>query len=143
MRIRERQFGIARVVDCQGPLVGGDACADLRRALWPREADGTALVVVNLANVADVDCDGMLALGQADRAIRRAGGALRVAIPEDGRRPLTAERIRTLFDAFESVEDALADLRAAMARRRAAGLWACWPRVRAVLLRKMTRAGPF
>lgn len=130
-------------MDCRGALVGGDASAELRRALLPREADPTALVVVNLAQVADVDCDGMLALGQAERAIRRAGGAMRVAIPEEGRRLLVAERIRTLFDAFESVEDALADLRASMARRRAAGLWAWWPRVRTAVLRKMTRAGPF
>lgn len=130
-------------MDCQGPLVGGADSAALRRVLWPGEAHPPGLVVVNLARVAEVDYDGMFALAQADRAIRRAGGALRVALPVNRRRPQVSERIQTLFDAFDSVEEALADLRASMARRRAARLWEWWPRLWAALRCKVAKAGPF
>lgn len=115
MRISERQFGAARVFDFQGPLVGSEVQRLVKEALEPREQAGPELVVVNLARVADLDCDGMSALGLAERALRRKGGALRVALPDDGKRPLMNRRVRTFFDSFDSVEDALADLRAAMA----------------------------
>ena len=121
MRISERQFGAARVFDFQGPLVGSDARVTAEEALERHVQDartGPELIVVNLARVADVDCDGMSVLGRTERVLRRKGGALRVALPADGRRPLMTRRIRTFFDSFDSVEDALADLRASMARGR-------------------------
>lgn len=121
MRISERQFGAARVFDLQGALVGGAPTTDIQDAVearlraTPSEAT-PPLVVVNLARVAQLDCDGLCALGRAERAVRRAGGTLRVALPADrGMHPHAHERLRALFDAFDSVEDALADLRASMA----------------------------
>lgn len=143
MRIRERQFGNARVVDCQGPLVGDDDSAELRRVLLAGE-NQPGLVVVNLTRVDEVDCDGLFALAEADRAIRRAGGALRVAMPADRRhKPQLSERIHAAFDAFDSVEDALADLRASMARRPLARLRSWWLRASSAIGRKGGRAGPF
>jgi hypothetical protein len=68
--------------------------------------------------------------------IRKAGGALRVALPDDGMRPLMTRRVRAFFDAFDSVEDALADLRDSMVSRRApatavpAWLSAAWQTLR-------------
>jgi hypothetical protein len=118
MRISERQFGTARVLDVHGPLVGREAGAQIERAIEPHLQSRPAVIVVNLAKVADLDCDGVFALGLADRTIRRAGGALRLAMPEDGHGPRMLRRAGPLFDCFESVEDALADVRAAMGRRR-------------------------
>lgn len=141
MRMSERQFGTARVVDCQGPLVGDDT-AELKRVLLPREHP-PGLVVVNLTRVADVDYEGMFALAQADRAIRRAGGALRVAMPADRRGSQVSERIHAVFDAFDSVEDALADVRASMARRRTTRLGEWWLRIWSAMGRKGPGAGPF
>jgi len=118
MRISERQFGHARVFDFTGALVGPDASTRACQALRAHLQQQPGLVVVNLARVADVDCEALLVLGCAERAFRRAGGALRVALPDDGRRPLMSRRVRALFDPFDSVEDALTDLRDSMTTHR-------------------------
>ncbi|MGE3509674.1 MAG: hypothetical protein AB7N65_12415 [Vicinamibacterales bacterium] len=118
MRIRERQFGHARVFDFAGALVGPEASASACQALRTQLHRQPGLVVVNLARVADVDCEALLVLGCAERAFRRAGGALRIAWPDDGRRPLMSRRVRALFDPFDSVEDALTDLRVSMTTHR-------------------------
>jgi len=130
MRISERQFGTATVLDLHGPLVGQRASDQLAHAIEPHIQSGREVIVINLAKVPDADGDGLCALAKADRALRRSRGALRVALPESGPRSLTLRRAPALFDCFDSVEDALADIRASMGRgegsRFLALRWRAW-----------------
>lgn len=140
MRISERQFGTARVFEIQGALVAGAPAVAIQEAVEARLHTGSGnvrppLVVVSLARVPELDCDGLCALGRAERAVRKAGGTLRVALPANGgRHPAALEHVRALFDAFDSVEDALADLRASMSAPRvrlAEQLRRAWRHIRA------------
>src|SRR5262245_61032435 len=130
MRISERQFGAAAILDLHGPLLGPQAHDKLARALATHLQSGREVIVVNLTKVADADGDGLYALVRADQALRRRRRSLRVALPETGPRSLMLRRAPTLFDCFDSVEDALADVRASMGRgggsRFLALRWQAW-----------------
>ena len=130
MRISERQFGSARVLDLHGLLVGQQACEHLSRALEPHLQSRREVIVINLTKVPDADADGLHVLVKADMELRRAGGALRVTLPETGPRSLVFRRAPALFDCFDSVEDALADIRASMGRSQGSRFlalrWQAW-----------------
>lgn len=133
MRTSQRQFGLARILDLQGPFVGLSAIARVEQALASM-TPLPSLLVVNLALATELDDGVLCALGATERDVCRAGGAFRVALPRDGRLRDSAQQIRACFDCFDGVEDALADVRAAMRRplhRRALdrlGLCDAWPR---------------
>jgi STAS domain len=130
MRISKRQFGTAAILDLHGPLIGQQAHDQLARAMEPHLQSGREVIVINLTKVPDADGDAFYALAKADRALRRSRGALRVALPETGPRSLMLRRVPALFDCFDSVEDALADIRASMGRgegsRFFALRWQAW-----------------
>jgi hypothetical protein len=134
MRISQRQFGPARILDLQGPFVGLSAIVRVEQTLASM-IPLPSLLVVNLALATELDDGVLCALGAAERAVRRAGGAFRVALPPDARGRCSIRPIWALFDCFDCVEDALADVRASMGRplhRRAldrvTGLCDAWRR---------------
>lgn len=142
MRISERQFGSARVFDLHGQLVGRDANTLVTRALRPHLRSPADVIVINLAAVANLDCDGLYTLGKADRTLRRAGGSLRVALPEQGQGSLMFCKAQALFDCFDSVEEALDDVRASMGRGATYRLVALWWQVWADRLGQFLRRRP-
>ena len=105
MTIQERQMGSAVVLDLTGPLVGPRAVGLLEAAL--RKLAGRGLVVANLARVPSIDLGGMGALVEAFRTLRATGGVLRLAALTRRIHDLVViTRLLTVFDTYESVEDA-------------------------------------
>ena len=113
MHISQRQFGLARILDLRGPLVGLAAAERLDQAIAPLIRE-PSLLIVNVAQVTELDDEVLCVLGAAARDFRRNGGALRVAVSGGAPQGLVPRRLRVFFDCFDSVEDALADLRASM-----------------------------
>lgn len=114
MHISHRQFGRARILDVQGPLVGLAAAERLAQTLTPVIRESSSLLVLNLTPVTELDDEVLCVLGAAARDVRQRGGALRVAMSTGVMHGRLSRQIRAFFDCFDSVEDALADLRASM-----------------------------
>lgn len=118
MRIIERQFGTARVLDLHGPIVGLAAAEQVDQAIC-RLISERSILVVNLARVPEMDEHGLLLLRVAARLLRQQGAALRLALPSEPRAP-SITRLQSEVECFDAVEDALLDVRAHMV---GASLW--------------------
>jgi hypothetical protein len=134
MRISQRQFGSARILDLQGPFVGLSATARVEQALGSTPTP-PSLLVVNLALATELDEAVVRARAAGERDVRRAGGVFRVAVPPDAPVHGSIRRSPGSFNCFDSVEDALADVRASLGRplyrrasARVAALCATWRR---------------
>jgi hypothetical protein len=117
MHIRERPFGSTIVLEVHGPVIGSESGQRLGDAVIRHARADRPLVVVNLGRVLEIDLVGICALVLAERAVQRVGARLRVALAADrrSRHQQQLARLRALFDTFESVEDALSDVRRSMA----------------------------
>lgn len=113
MHISHRQFGRARILDVQGPLVGLAAAERLAQAIAPLIRE-SSLLILNLTPVTEFDDEVLCVLGAAARDVRHRGGALRVAVSTGATGGRLSRQVRAFFDCFDSVEDAVADLRASM-----------------------------
>ena len=108
MRIRERQFGEIVVLDLAGAIAGGKARAKIDEAVRRHNRAGTRIVVANLGGVRSVDLAGLSALVDAYRTMHMGGGVLRLAcVTKRLSDLLVITRLLTVFDTFDSVEDAV------------------------------------
>jgi anti-sigma B factor antagonist len=108
MRIGERRFGDAVVLDLAGAIVGGKARTAIDEAVRRHNRTGTHTLVVNLGGVPSMDLAGLSTLVDACRRIRQAGGVLRLAcVTKRIGDLLVITRLLTVFDTFDSVEDAV------------------------------------
>jgi anti-sigma B factor antagonist len=107
MRINQRQLGDVVVLDVAGPIAGHNAAEAVRSAVDGHSRPGSS-VVVNLARVPAVDLAGLSALVDSYSDMRRAGGVLRLAgITNRIHDLLVITRLLTVFEVFDSVEDAV------------------------------------
>jgi anti-sigma B factor antagonist len=108
MKISERRFGDAVVLDLVGPLAGAKAVALIDSAVRRHSRSGRPVVVANLGRVPLVDLAGLGALVEAYRMMREAGGVLRLAaITKRIHDLVVITRLLTVFDTFDSVEEAV------------------------------------
>jgi len=108
MRISERQVGDVVVLDLAGPLYGWQAAGVVGDAIRRHSRAGTHTVVVNLRRVGSVDCGGLGALVDGHNAMREAGGEMRLAaVTRRITNLLVITRLLTVFDTFDSVEQAI------------------------------------
>lgn len=108
MRIRERQFGTAAVLDLSGRIAGRGANGLLETAVHRHASEGRRVVVVNLGDVPGVDLGGLGALLSAYRVMRQVGGELRLAcLTKRIHDLIVITRLLTVFDTFDSVEQAV------------------------------------
>lgn len=108
MRISERQFGDVVVLDLAGPLTGGKPAAEVDAAVRRNSRAGKRIAVANLGSVPSVDLAGLGALVDAFRTMRAAGGELRLAnLTQRIHDLVVITRLLTVFDAFDSVEEAV------------------------------------
>jgi anti-sigma B factor antagonist len=108
MTITDRRFERAAVLDITGPITGRKAAAEIdaivRRHAWA----GVDVIVANLARVPIVDCAGLGALVDAYITMQHSRGAFRLACVTRRIHDLVViTRLITVFDTFDSVEDAL------------------------------------
>jgi anti-sigma B factor antagonist len=106
--ISERHRGDVVILDLIGPIAGREAAGVVAEAVRRQGRGGTQTVVMNLARVRSVDRDGMGALIEGDRAMREAGGEMRLASLNARIRQLMVHAgVLTAFDTFDSVEEAV------------------------------------
>jgi anti-sigma B factor antagonist len=108
MRIGERQFGDVVVLDISGPIAGANAVGMIDAALQRSRAAGRRNIVANLSKVPSVDLIGLEGLVGACRTMRKAGGELSLAgITNRIHDLLVITRLLTVFDTFDSIEEAV------------------------------------
>ena len=122
MRITERQLGDVAVIDLRGALAGPKAVELFDAAVRRHCRDGTRKVVANLGEVPSVDLAGLAAVdayGPADR-----GATLTLAcVTRRIHDLIVIARLVTVFDTFDSIDDACGTAAPPTARR--AGAAAC------------------
>ena len=107
MNISERQFEHAVVLDVTGPMTGRSAAAAIDAVAHRHARLGTRILVANLARVPSVDLAGLGALVDAHIAMRRAGGAFRLAcVTKQIHDLVVITRLVTVIDTFDSIDEA-------------------------------------
>jgi anti-sigma B factor antagonist len=108
MRITERQFGDAVVLDLHGPIIGPTAARMLVSAVCRSCRENVSTVVANLGGVRSVDIGGLGALLDAHMTTRQAGGTFKLACVTKRMHDLVViTRLLTTFDTYDSVMEAV------------------------------------
>jgi len=109
MQITERTVGDITVLDLQGKLTIDDGAALLRDKVASVVFQGQAKVILNLAGVGYMDSGGLGELVRSSRAAQKANGAVKLAnLTSRITDLLTITKLLTVFDTYDSEEQALA-----------------------------------
>jgi len=109
MRISERRVHGTTVLELHG-MFTGTAAELLDATVRQVTRGGPQRLVLNLRDVPSIDAAGLGALVAAYGAVRRSGGTFRLAhVGARVRTLLVVCRLVTVFETFDSVEDAVAD----------------------------------
>ncbi len=111
MWLTERGFANAAILDVHGSLTGTAASDLLQTTVRTHLAGGAPMLILNLADVSDIDTEGINALTALHAATRAFGPEVRIAGPPGD---LPSLPVRT----YPSVDDALTDIRGALERRQ-------------------------
>jgi anti-sigma B factor antagonist len=108
LRITERQVGDITVLELSGLLVLDDGDAVFRDAVNDLINRDRLFMVVNLADVTYIDSAGIGVLIGRYLGVKRRGGDMKLAnLTSRSHRVMTITHLLTVFDAFESVDDAI------------------------------------
>ena len=108
MRITERWLGDTTILDLQGPLTGPEGTERLGATVHRLNRAGRQQLVVNLEDVPSIDAAGLGALVDAYSVTTRNGGTLKLAhLAKRLHDLIVITRLVTVFDIFDSVEDAI------------------------------------
>lgn len=108
MKLIERQFGDATVLEMRGALTGPRAVEALDAAVHRLCRLGASSVVADMSRVPSVDLEGLGALVDAHRVFGRAGARFILAgITKRLHDLVVITRLVTVFDTYESVESAV------------------------------------
>ena len=108
MRVNERQFGDATVLDLAGPMVTPQADGMIKAAVRRQVRGGPRLVVINFGGVPSIDAAGLGELIAAFNTLQRVGGTLRLAcVPKRIRDVIEITHLTSILDIFDCVEDAV------------------------------------
>ena len=114
MNIRQRTIGEAAALDVTGRLVLGEQPEDglLRETIVELLHNGQRDIIVNLDGVSQVDTSGLTALVGAHLIVAQRNGRVKL-VNSNGRvrRVLSATRLDTIFEVFDTERDALASFR--------------------------------
>lgn len=121
MRITERQFGDVVVLDLRGAIAGPKAVEMLDAAVRRHCRGSARTVVANLGGVPSVDLAGLGALADAHMALQQASGIFKLACVTKRIDDLVViTRLLTVFDTYDSVEEAVSGATPAYAGVKAA-----------------------
>lgn len=108
LQVKERQIGDVLVLDLSGLLVLDDGDVVFRDAVNDLLARGQLRMIVNLADVTYIDSAGIGMLISRYLGVKRQGGDMKLAnLTSRSHRVMTITHLLTVFDAFDSVEDAV------------------------------------
>ena len=108
LTISERRVGDVTILGLAGRLVLDDGDVLLRRRIDALNDDGRAQIVLNLHDVTYIDSCGIGVLVDLFHKVRRHDGHLKIVCPSQRcRRVLALTHLLTVFDPFESEDEAL------------------------------------
>jgi anti-sigma B factor antagonist len=108
MRIAERQFEDVVILDLHGPIAGATAAGMLESAVRRLCRGGVRCVVADFSRVPSVDLAGLGALVDSHLALREASGVFKLAsVTKRIDDLIVITRLLTVFDTYESVEEAV------------------------------------
>ena len=110
LNIAERQVGDITVLDMDGKITIGEGSVALRTAVRRLLEEGKKKILLNLAKVGYIDSSGIGELVSSYTAIgKEDGGQLKLLnLTQKLQDLLTITKLLTVFDVYESEEEALA-----------------------------------
>jgi anti-sigma B factor antagonist len=110
--VAERRIGGVTVLDIRGKLRGCGGGATLRNAINRPLEEGHDLILLNLANVSDIDSSCMSVLVSSHFDLNKKGGELKiVSLSRNLRELMTLTKLLTVFDVYEDESEALKSFR--------------------------------
>ena len=109
LNISERQVGDVTVLDMDGKITIGEGSVALRTAIRRLLEEGKKKILLNLAKVGYIDSSGIGELVSSYTAINKEAGELKLLnLTQKLQDLLTITKLLTVFDVYESDEEALA-----------------------------------
>jgi anti-sigma B factor antagonist len=108
LQIRQAEVGDVTVLHLDGQLVLGDGDDAFRDAVNDLIDHGRLKLVVDLADVSYIDSAGIGVLIGRYLSVRRRNGDMKLAnLTNRSRRVMTITHLLTVFEAYDSVDDAV------------------------------------
>ena len=108
LRLNQREKEGIQVLDLRGDLKAGNSEATLRNTINALVKANDLNIILNLAEVARIDGDGLEALVFSYTQIRKCGGALKLARLNIGHLSLNVlTKLNTVFEVFADEQDAV------------------------------------
>lgn len=108
LNISERQVGDVTILDMAGKITIGEGSVSLRTAIRRLLEEGKKKILLNLAGVSYIDSSGIGELVSSYTAINKEAGQLKLLnLTQKLRDLLTITKLLTVFDVYESEEEAL------------------------------------
>ena len=112
LNISERQVGDVTVLDMDGKITIGEGSVALRTAIRRLLEENKKRILLNLAKVGYIDSSGIGELVSSYTAISNGGGQLKLLnLTQKLQDLLTITKLLTVFDVYESEEEALASFK--------------------------------
>jgi anti-sigma B factor antagonist len=112
LNISERQVGDVTILDMDGKITIGEGSVALRTAIRRLLEEGKKNILLNLAKVGYIDSSGIGELVSSYTAINKEGGELKLLnLTQKLQDLLTITKLLTVFDVYESGEEALASFK--------------------------------
>jgi anti-sigma B factor antagonist len=116
LQMTERQTGVVTVLDLSGKLTIDDGAEFLKDKIKSLIFQQRTSVVLNLADVTYIDSGGLGELVASYSSLRKAGGTLKLLnISRRNHHLLSITRLVTVFDTFDSEDDAVRSFAQAIA----------------------------
>jgi len=108
LNISERQAGDVTILDMDGKITIGEGSVALRTAIRRLLEEGKKKILLNLARVGYIDSSGIGELVSSYTAINKESGELKLLnLTQKLQDLLTITKLLTVFDVYESEEEAL------------------------------------
>jgi anti-sigma B factor antagonist len=112
LNISERQVGDVTVLDMDGKITIGEGSVALRTAIRRLLEESKKKILLNLARVGYIDSSGIGELVSSYTAIGKENGQLKLLnLTQKLQDLLTITKLLTVFDVYESEEEALASFK--------------------------------
>ena len=112
LNISERRVGDITILDLDGKITIGEGSVALRTAIRRLLEEGKKKILLNLAKVGYIDSSGIGELVSSYTAINKEGGELKLLnLTQKLQDLLTITKLLTVFDVYESEEEALASFK--------------------------------
>ena len=112
LNVSERQVGDVTILDMDGKITIGEGSVALRTAIRRLLEEGKKKILLNLARVSYIDSSGIGELVSSYTAINKEGGQLKLLnLTQKLQDLLTITKLLTVFDVYESEEEALSSFK--------------------------------